>query len=333
MTRSLNALRWDGRPGHYEVYYLSATDRASGVGLWIRYTLLAPVKGRGDPTASLWLMAMDPSAPSAPFARKETFPIAALAAETEPFRLRIGDAELSDGGMRGSVGDASWELEWQPGRGYEHVHPLLQRARIAKTALALPHADVEVRGTVTFAGRTLDLRGARGGQAHLWGSKHAARWAWAHCNDFETDTGEPRPGAFIDGVSVFVPRFGRELGPSTPVVARVGDRDLISTSPRAVLANPSTFALTSWRFGARDSDRRVLVEVDARREDLVGVAYQDPDGDPAYCYNTEIATMRVQIQQRAGGRWEHVERLVAPRRAHFESAQREQVPGLELHVP
>ena len=27
-----NALQWDGRPGHYEVYYLSATDRGSGCG-------------------------------------------------------------------------------------------------------------------------------------------------------------------------------------------------------------------------------------------------------------------------------------------------------------
>ena len=34
-----NALRWDGRAGHYEVYYLTLTDGASGVGMWIRYTM------------------------------------------------------------------------------------------------------------------------------------------------------------------------------------------------------------------------------------------------------------------------------------------------------
>jgi hypothetical protein len=332
MRRPLNALHWDGRPGHYEVYYLSATDRGSGVGLWIRYTLLAPLEERGEPTCSLWLMAMDPAATGAPFARKQSFPISALSAQEQPFALRVGDAELTDRGMRGTMGDARWELEWQPSRAYEHVHPLLQRARVAKTVLTLPHADLEVHGTVSVGGRTLELHGARGGQAHLWGSKHASRWAWAHCNDLETDTGEPRGGAFLDGVSVIVPRFGRELGPSTPVVARFAGRDLLSTSPRAVLANPSTFALTSWRFAARGAERRALVEVDARREDLVGVTYEDPDGEQAYCYNTEIATMRVLIQQRVDGRWEHLERLVAPRRAHFEYAQREPVPGLELHV-
>ena len=44
-----NALRWDGEPGHYEVYYLSLTDPASGIGLWIRYTMLAPSDGRRRP--------------------------------------------------------------------------------------------------------------------------------------------------------------------------------------------------------------------------------------------------------------------------------------------
>ena len=45
--------------------------------------------------------------------------------------------------------------------------------------------------------------------------------------------GEPRPGAYLDGVSVFVPRFGRELGPSTPVVGRFGGDDFRSTEPAA----------------------------------------------------------------------------------------------------
>ena len=45
-TGGLNALRWDGQPGHYEVWYLSLTDRASGSGVWIRYTMVAPTDGR-----------------------------------------------------------------------------------------------------------------------------------------------------------------------------------------------------------------------------------------------------------------------------------------------
>jgi hypothetical protein len=47
MASNLNALRWAGQPGHYEVYYVSLTDRGSGWGLWIRYTMVAlPTVGR-----------------------------------------------------------------------------------------------------------------------------------------------------------------------------------------------------------------------------------------------------------------------------------------------
>jgi hypothetical protein len=328
-----NALQWDGGPGHYEVYYLSATDRGSGCGLWIRYTMVSPLDG--EATCSLWLMAMDPRDGTL-VGRKHTRPASELAATADPFELRIGDSVLTDRGMTGAFEDCRWDLRWEPGvPPAEHVHPFLRRAKIAKTVLVLPHPAFEIEGTVAFDGRTLELEGARGGQAHLWGSKHAARWAWAHCNDLEGLDGEPRPDAWIDGVSVFVPRFGREIGPNTPVVGRFAGQDFASTSPLRVTRNESRFGLTSWRFEAVDGDRKLVVDVDAPREQLVGVTYHDPDGDLAYCYNSETASMHVRVWQRdrslaEGGRV--LDELVAPGRAHFEYAQREPLPDLDLQV-
>jgi hypothetical protein len=323
-----NVLQWDGTPGHYEVHYLSATDPASGIGLWIRYTMVAPLAA--DPTCSLWFMAMDPAG-DVRVGRKVSFGVDQLVAEPDPFRLTIGDSELSDRGMAGGFDDVRWELRWEPGsRSYEHVHPLLRRGRIAKTVLTLPHADLAIDGTVAFDGRELTLAGARGGQAHLWGSKHANRWAWAHCNDFAG-----HEGAFVDGVSVFVPRFGREIGPSTPVVGRFLDDDFVANGPVGVVRAPSTFGLTSWHFEATAGKRRIMCEVDAPRTSLVGVTYHDPDGDLAYCYNSEAATMRVSVFDKAWpGRFPWILRdtLESDGRAHFEYAQREPVPGLELLV-
>jgi hypothetical protein len=131
---------------------------------------------------------------------------------------------------------------------------------------------------------------------------------------------------------VIVPRFGREMGPSTPVVGRIDGRDFTSTSPVRVMANNSTFALTGWRFEAVDGSRKLIGEVDADRDLLAGVTYHDPDGDVAYCYNSETATMRVHVYERARqvGGWAHRKTLVAPGRAHFEYAQRTPVPDLEL---
>jgi hypothetical protein len=334
MHGDANVLAWDGRPGHYEVYYLTLTDPATGVGVWIRYTMLAPLPSSDAPaSASLWLLAMDPRADGGSvFAVKETVPIAELRAEADPFSLAIGAATLSDGAMSGSMQDASWDLRWKPGRSYEHVHPALRVAKVAATILTLPHADVALEGEISFGGRRLELAGARGGQAHLWGSKHANSWAWVHCNDFTTLDGEPVEDTFVDGVSVYVTRLGRRMGPSTPVVGRIDGRDFRSTSPLRVVSNPSNFALTGWRFEAVDGSCKLVCEIDADRRQLAGVTYHDPDGERAYCYNSETSSMRVHVFERAKqlGGWIHRRTLVSAGHAHFEYGQRSPVPDIPL---
>jgi hypothetical protein len=338
MANRWNDLQWKGKAGHYEVYYLTFTDPATGVGFWIRYTMVAPLSGTGEEaTCSLWLCAMDRAEPQQNVGVKSTLPVDSLSARTAPFHLQIGDAWLSDRGMAGAIEHGgtrySWELEWQPSLpAYGHVHPLLRAARLAKTVLFLPHPDLQVTGTVWLAERRVDVSRARGGQAHLWGAKHASRWAWAHCNDFTGSDGAPREGAFVDGVSVFVPRFGRELGPNTPVVGRFGATDLESISPVAVQRNPSEFDLGGWRFEASSKGLQFKGTVTARREDLVGVTYHDPDGELAYCYNTEVADMRLEVLCRRRRRWQELDELSADGRAHFEYAQRTPIEGVALKV-
>jgi hypothetical protein len=329
MPATPNVLQWDGSPGHYEVYYLTFTV-PGGLGAWLRYTMLAPLEG--EATCALWAATMDPETGEVR-GHKDTFPIGELRAEPEPFRLRVGPGELTDSSATGRAGDVAWDLAWAPGRAYEPVHPVLRRARVAQTILTLPHGDVELRGTITVGGQTVTVDGARAGQAHLWGSKHARRWAWMHGGDLRGADGSTRPGDFLDAVSVVVPRFGREVGPSTPVVGRFGGEDFRSTSPARVLTNESRFGLTSWHFEAVDGRRRVVVEVDAPRDGLVGVTYHDPDGDEAYCYNSEIATTRVWVYERERrGPWVLRDTLVGDGCAHFEYAQRRPVPGFELAV-
>lgn len=336
MSQDLNTLRWDRTRGQYEVYYLSLTDPASGYGLWIRYTLLAPLPETGlEPTASLWFMAMRPGDPSGPLARKISLPATELETQSNPFSLSIGQANLSDHGMRGEFEDVAWDLTWiSRAPGVQHVHPLMQRAKIAKTVLVLPHPDLKVSGTVRFGSQELTLDGAYGSQAHLWGSKHAGRWAWLHCNDLLREDGEHSEGDFIDGVSVIVPRFGREVGPATPFVGRFDEHDFRSIGPLAVARNQSSFNSTSWQFTARERNRKVVGKVVCDADTLVGVTYQDPDGDLAYCYNSEVASLELDIYHRAGGgkAWTLARRLNAPHRAHFEFAQREKLPDRPLHV-
>jgi hypothetical protein len=321
-----NTFRWDGEPGHYEVYYVTLTDPETGVGAWIRYTMLAP--DAGDASCSLWFLTMDPAGGLT--ARKATFPIGELGAGSDPFQLTVGPGKLEDGGAQGGFEDVEWSLRWDHGRAYDSVHPALRR--FASTILTLPHGDVAVSGEIRFAGRLLALDQVRGAQAHLWGTRHAERWAWARCGDFRTTDGEAAPDTFLDGVSARIRRFGREVGPATPVVGRFAGEDFYSNSPVRVLANRSEYGLTRWRFEAASNSRKVIGEVDADPHQLGGVTYHDPDGRPAYCYNTETASMRLHLYRRSGlGRaWSFEQTLDGSGRAHFEYAQRQPLPEVEL---
>jgi hypothetical protein len=336
MSRGANALRWTGQPGHYEVYYVTLTDPASGVGLWIRYTMLAPLAQQGEqPTCALWFLMMDPrpEAQQATLARKGTYGIDRLAAGQDPFRLDIAGASLTDGRIEGALEDVWWDLRWQPARSpHKPVHPALERLGVAQTVLVLPHADVAIEGSVGIAGRRIDITDARGGQAHLWGSKHATTWAWARCNDLLSTDGELAPGTFFDGVSVVVTRAGRSVGPNTPMVGRLSGRDFGSTSPLRIMRNRSRFTVDGWEFEASDRSLKVAGSVSARRDQLAGVTYHDPDGQEAYCYNSETASLELEVYERSGwrGAWSPAGTYRSQGRCHFEYAQRTPVPGLEL---
>jgi hypothetical protein len=314
-----NSLRWNRRPGHYEVYYVTLTDPVSGVGLWVRYTLEAPLTG--DPSCALWFATMDPA--GAVVARKRTFPISELSSANEPFRLEIAGAELTDGTCAGAFDDVSWDLLWTPGRAYEPVPPPLRP--FASTVLVLAHGDVSIDGRIQIAGRELELVDARGGQTHLWGRKHAQSWSWARCSSFRTESGDPVDDTFIDGVSAYVRRFGRELGPAILLAGRIGGDDFRASTVRS---RASTFGPDGWRFEAAARGRRLVAEVKPDRRLLAGVTYHDPDGEAAYCYNSEAASIRVEVHEQG----QPSRTLIGDGCAHFEYGQRQPVPELELHV-
>ena len=68
------------------------------------------------------------------------------------------------------------------------------------------------------------------------------------------------------------------------------------------------------------------------RLDVIGLTPRDPDGKAAYCYNSETASTRLHVYERARrvGGWRNRRTLVAPGHAHFEYGQRDPVPEVEL---
>jgi hypothetical protein len=330
-TEPDNHARWDGRRrGHYEVWYLTLNDPATRDGYWIRYTLESPLDGHGEPYAQLWFARFSASDPARTFGINRKLPIASYAAATAPFSVTLGGNRLCHDSARGALsGDghaAEWDLRWTPSPRtlFQLPKVMYRRGGVGETTVQSPNVDIAISGTITVDGQRFTLAGARGGQTHLWGRKHANAWAWGHCIAFD-DT----PGAALEVLAVRLVRRGFALPPMTVCTLWLdGETLAFNRFDHALLAPAATLGTGLFRFTARSLTERLEGELSCRPEDMVRAHYHDPDGDPSFCHNTCVGDLRLTLSRRIRGRWKESATLVAPRRGHFEVAGRAPDPAV-----
>ena len=321
-----NRMRWQFEPGHYEVWYATLSQIASQTGFWIRYTLEAPLPGHGQPSCGLWFARFDGNDPTRTFGFHQTYEIGALRHDAAPFRLCVGDSELRQDGMKGQLLSSepsphrvSWDIHWVPtDRVHRHLPSLLYRGGIAETQVLSPNLNVLARGNITVDGQRYDLEDAPLGQTHLWGRKHAYSWAWSHCNAFEADR-----GAALETLTVRL-RRGSIVLPKVTMLSLYldgGDPCLIEfREPWQLPLIRSDYATGRYHLSAANLQYKIEAEFSCRPEDMLLTEYLDPDGDPAFCHNSECADLRLTVWRRSPlvGRFRHWRTLEARKSAHYE---------------
>jgi hypothetical protein len=302
MTRQIdeaNALRWDGkRRGYYEVYYLKWNDAASRTAGWVRYTLTSPRPEVGEPYTELWGIFFDAADPAASFGVRNRFGIEALAHRAEPFSVGIGEAELTATRATGQITPTGGGplLEWDltltprdaPAKPFPHAFMYAQE-KFPATKIIVPHQNSLFSGTLSAGGRKIAFVDAPGQQSHLFGSKHAQRWAWGHCNSFAED-----PEAVWEGLDAEV-----KLGPAQPhfkyFYLKAFGREFWFNSLPQLVRNHSKWTPGGWRFEAVGEDATLRGTINSPADRFVTVGYMDPNGALLYCHNTKIATIRLEL--------------------------------------
>lgn len=329
-----NARRWNGtETGQYEVWYITGNHIETGTGFWLRYTLESPLSGA--PYVQLWFAHFDVNNPWRNFGINQRIPIGQHTASAEPFSLRMGGAELTGhsarGALEGNHHRVKWDIRWSSkGPTHRQLPDLMyRRGGLGETTVHTPALMAAISGTIQIDGVDYAFLDEPGCQTHLWGKKHAHRWAWGHCNAFEDE-----PTAAIECFSVNLERRGVVLPMLTLFSLYYRGKVYRFNQFRHTLLTRGSFETGRYAFSARDHRVKIEGEFRCRTEDLVLATYADPDGEASFCANTEVADLYLSLATRIGpGKWREEATLISRGAAHFETASRQRPVGeLAEHV-
>ena len=299
------------KPPYYESRFVRANHPDAAQALWLRETLLLPTAG--ESVADVWLMVFDPDG-AGNRAIKVGHPITESEYRYDEWTARIGEATIDDAAVRGHLAvegrAASWELRITPGpddpvkllteRGYRAKFPT------AKTMVRHPLAAFD--GVVDFGG-PVDVAGWRGSVNHNWGRRHTPAYAFGQVCGFDD-----APEASLEIVTAHAAVGPITLPAATLFVLRHGGRDFAVRSVLETRHTRGEYRPFAWTFGARVGGVTIDGDITAEPSEVIGLTYSDTTGHTKFCYNSALATCRVQVLDKQFGKVE----LVSSRRAMFE---------------
>ncbi len=294
---------------YYESRFVRANRPDGPQALWLRETLLLTSGGRAS--ADVWVMVSDPDG-AGNCARKQPYPIEEAEFSTDPWSVLIGDAFLDDNCARGWVPGprlASWDLRITAGG--EPVKLLTERQYSGR----FPSAKTQVRSPLArFDGRVvvedtrLELDGWTGSVNHNWGRRHTPAYAFGQVCGFDA-----APASSLEIVTARAGVGPLMLPPATLLVFRHHDREFAVRSVLGARRTAGEYKPFRWTFSARFDDVALRGEISAAPSDVIGLNYTDTNGKTKYCYNSALATCRIQL---SGSAFDS--ELTATRRAMLE---------------
>jgi hypothetical protein len=308
-----NAPFWTGRPGMYEVWFLTCSDPATGRGYWIRSTLHAPKSGAAY--GAVWFAAFDRGDPSGTFGFHRRYPFDSVKIAPGGFDVRIGDSTFTSGHAQGSLeGEGRrvrWDLTFPTGEDtYRLLPDFMYRGSLAPTKPLSPNVSTAVAGTIEIDGQATDITAGPAQQGHLSGTRHAERWAWAHCSAFQDEE------AVVHALTAQSRR-----GPlTTPFLTSVGIRWEGRWIRFTKVSRRRDFGLGTWHIDVGNRRYRLSGRVEAPVTGLIRARYEDPSGAPRFCHNSEVASARLALFERKAGGFEEIALLESRGTTHAEWA-------------
>ena len=227
------------------------------------------------------------------------FPRAAKRGERGAANRRDGH-----GSARGTIGTATrvaFDLTFAPGPGSVaeplSLYPtrLLREGPFPRSKLLTPFPWLVFAGTLDVFGERWDLTGWNGMQGHNWGREHAFEYAWGQC--FFPAAGDA-PETMLEGFSGRIRLAGRPTPVMSALVVRRGTRTYAFTTIFDFWRQEAHIGHERWTLTLTSPDGEARLRMDAADQPLACLGYANPDGSMAYCFNTKLADVHLEVRPR-----------------------------------
>lgn len=327
-----NELQWDGRSRHHhEAYHLIVLSQADQAGWWFRYGVVAPQTG--VPYAALWGAHFSAKDPGDRFALRTEFPARAFATQSDGFHIRVSKGELSLANTKGGLRDPGAKrrkLRWNLAL-TDHQAPaalLPKRALYEKpwppTKLLTPVPLARASGVVEVGDRRYDVTDGRAIQAHVWGARPYARWAWGMATFFRED-----PDAVVHA-------WGAPASDATKgllaVHVRDGDGHEHSFHKLRAGGPVGEDRPGVWSFSARRGRMSLAGRFSASLQNIAGVTHEDPQGGALYTHHSAVGDATLELYRSGFGRRKLEATFTAKGTAAFEQGGAEAFDDVEFFV-
>ncbi|MFQ3317993.1 MAG: hypothetical protein ACI8UR_001441 [Natronomonas sp.] len=264
-----------GEPGR-EVWYSLVSPHDGSLAFWYRYTLLSTADGLQE--GRLWAALTDHENPENSQFVTESYPFEEVWPDSDPFGLTIGDGALTSSSATGTIGDVSWELDYEPDT---YAFTPLRSETLTNLLSAIlgtgkhwsRNQSVFMSGEITVGDRTIELDDAPGHQGHTLSSNPPEEWTWVQCNDFENSDAVLEALRLDDKLSLCFRTDGE-------VYALNRLKHVLTISPSA---NSITHDEPGhWRFRGEGEGIELQATIEADPDHWQTVAYMAPDDTPRY---------------------------------------------------
>ncbi|MFO0559924.1 MAG: hypothetical protein U0269_18030 [Polyangiales bacterium] len=304
-----NALRFDGRAGHVESYFFRANDPSRPRAFWLKQTILAPLDGPA--LAESWFIWFDAERGrtiahrvSQPYSQAifTGFGDPSKHLETRAITVELAPNGSARGELEPPEGRVSFDVRWSP-LASPIAEPLsifpcklLRTGPFPRSKLLSPLPALAFSGAIELPDERVEFERWPGMQGHNWGKEHTFEYAWGQCLFADDD-------AMVEGFTGRVRVAGRASPRVSAMVVRRGARTYRFDTIFDTWRQRAEVELDRWALTLRSRDGEATLVMNAADRPMVCLGYDNPNGEPSYCFNSKLAEVELTVRPSDGAQF------------------------------